>query len=108
MNDALKPPASRICPQRWLLLALLTVGSSAFAEAPEAPDLAAQVAAGQLPPLAQRLPQTPRLMQLDSADDREPGRYGGEMRLLMGRAKDVRMVNVYGYSRLVGYDRNYE
>ena len=40
--------------------------------------------------------------------DRTPGRHGGELRMLMGGAKDVRMMVVYGYARLVGYDRDFE
>ena len=47
-------------------------------------------------------------MRLGGDGDREPGRYGGELRLLMGRDKDVRMVNVYSYARLVGYDRSFD
>jgi len=120
MNDVTRTSALRLRPLRRLVLvlapilapvlapALIMASSSAFGEALEAPSLAAQVAAGELPPLAQRLPQTPRLMRLHSDDGLEPGRYGGELRLLMGRAKDVRLLNVYGYSRLVGYDRSFE
>ena len=32
------------------------------------------------------------------------GRYGGEVRTLMAKDRDIRMMVVYGYSRLVGYD----
>ena len=32
------------------------------------------------------------------------GVYGGEMRMLMAKDRDIRMMVVYGYSRLVGYD----
>ncbi len=31
---------------------------------------------------------------------------GGSINMLMGRQKDIRMITVYGYGRLVGYDRN--
>ncbi len=69
----------------------------------EAPVLAEKVAAGALPPVAQRLPETPREMTFDRPGQ-EVGRYGGTMRMLMGRPKDTRMMVVYGYTRLVGYD----
>jgi peptide/nickel transport system substrate-binding protein len=36
----------------------------------------------------------------------EPGRPGGELRMLVGRARDTRLYNVYGYARLVAYDRD--
>ncbi len=91
---------------RSLLLApLLLLAASAASGGPalESPELAARVAAGELPPLDQRLPAVPRVMSMP-----EEGRHGGELRLLMGRAKDVRMMSVYGYTRLVGYDRRFE
>ena len=108
MNDLSRLLRLRTCRLSWLLLIFVIVSPAAFGATPEPPELAALVAAGKLPPLAERVPQTPRLMALGSADGLATGRYGGELRLLMGRAKDVRMVNVYGYSRLVGYDRSYE
>jgi len=37
-----------------------------------------------------------------------PGKYGGQLVLLMGRSKDVRLMVVYGYARLVGYNLKYE
>ena len=36
----------------------------------------------------------------------EIGKPGGEIRTLIGRARDVRLYNVYGYARLVAYDRD--
>ncbi len=71
----------------------------------EPPYLVARVAAGELPPVAMRLPQQPAQARLAAAgDDRRAGQYGGAMRLLMGKSKDIRMMMVYGYARLVGYD----
>ena len=70
--------------------------------AEEPPDLADAVAAGALPPLAERLPDNPLVVDL-AAQGLEPGRYGGSLRTLVGRAKDIRYVTVYGYARLVGY-----
>ena len=33
----------------------------------------------------------------------EPGVYGGTLRTLIGRARDIRLMSVYGYARLMGY-----
>lgn len=73
----------------------------------ETPSLKVAVQNGKLPPVAQRLPQTPRVLD-PVADGGTLGRHGGTMRWLMGKQKDIRMVVYYGYARLVGYDRNYE
>lgn len=72
----------------------------------EVPMLKARVEAGSLPPIAQRLPQQAQLVEFDG--DRSAGVYGGELRLLMGKQKDIRQVVIYGYARLVGYDRDLE
>ncbi len=71
----------------------------------EPPYLKEQVDAKELPPLRERIPVNPRVIDLKRMG-REPGRYGGQIRMLMGDPKDVRMVVVYGYARLVGYDEN--
>ena len=73
------------------------------AGAEEPPMLAGDVAAGKLPQLAERLPRTPRVVEI-KRPNWTLGRYGGEMRMLMGKDRDIRMMVVYGYSRLVGYD----
>ncbi len=72
----------------------------------ETPALAEEVAAGRVPPVAQRLPARPLVVPL-AGNGLAPGKHGGELRLLMGRSKDVRLMVVYGYARLVGYDRGY-
>ena len=41
-------------------------------------------------------------------EGRSIGAHGGALNILMGRAKDIRMMMVYGYARLVGYDPNLE
>ena len=46
---------------------------------------------------------TPLVVDIKRADW-TLGRYGGEMRMLMAKDRDIRMMVVYGYSRLVGYD----
>ena len=73
------------------------------AGAEEPPMLEADVAAGTLPPLIHRLPRTPLVVDLKRPNWTQ-GVYGGEMRMLMGKDRDIRMMVVYGYSRLVGYD----
>lgn len=53
-------------------------------------------------PLRAGPPEEPRVL----ADIPEIGRPGGELRTLVGRARDTRLLQVYGNARLVGYDRN--
>lgn len=65
--------------------------------------LADRVAAGALPPMATRLPQEPRVIDL-AAMGRVPGRAGGQLRILIGGQRDVRYMPINGYARLVGYD----
>ena len=83
-----------------LALAVLLAG---HARGEEPPFLAADVASGKLPPLAQRLPSAPLVV-----DVQRPGwtvgRYGGDVHTLMAKDRDIRMMSVYGYARLVGYD----
>ncbi|MCH9670879.1 MAG: ABC transporter substrate-binding protein [Gammaproteobacteria bacterium] len=69
----------------------------------ESPALAKLVQAGQLPSVADRLPEQPLVTSLAKLG-RKPGKFGGTLRFLMGRSKDVRLMVVYGYARLVGYD----
>ncbi|PZR95657.1 MAG: peptide ABC transporter substrate-binding protein [Stutzerimonas stutzeri] len=73
----------------------------------DSPALADQVAAGKLPALAERLPTSPRLIEV-AAMGRSPGRHGGTMRMLMGDQRDIRMMTIYGYTRLVVYDDKLE
>ena len=71
----------------------------------ESPLLAADVTAGNLPPMAERLPTQPARDRpaRDGAADRA---HGGTIRMLVGGQRDVRLMPIYGYSRLVGYDAN--
>jgi peptide/nickel transport system substrate-binding protein len=90
---------------RSSLLAFLALTTTA-ALGGESPMLAQLVAKGELPPLEQRLPSPPYKTHIDKPYH-SPGRYGGDLVLLMGRSKDVRLMVVYGYARLVGYDLGY-
>ncbi len=58
-----------------------------------------------LPDPADRLPVNPRRIDL-KAMGREPGTYGGTVRMLIGSQKDIRLMTLNGYARLVGYDQN--
>lgn len=88
--------------KRLILAAALLWTTSALAAAPvETPELAAEVAAGKLPPVAERLPKTPLVARFDAPG--RIGKHGGEIRTLIARARDVRLMAVWGYARLIGY-----
>ena len=65
----------------------------------EPPMLMHEVTTGKLPPVERRLPQPPLVVRVPSE-----GTYGGTLNTLIGRSRDTRMLTVYGYARLVGYD----
>jgi len=67
--------------------------------------LQAEVAAGRLPPVTMRIPDPPLVTGFVGTGF-TPGKHGGTLHMLIGRAQDVRMLFVYGYARLVHYDRN--
>ncbi|MDA0230340.1 MAG: ABC transporter substrate-binding protein [Proteobacteria bacterium] len=69
----------------------------------ETPSLEARVAAGELAPIAERLPTEPRVVAMDGKK-RVAGRHGGRWRMLIHRSNDVKMFSVYGYTRLVTYN----
>ena len=69
----------------------------------EAPFFAAEVKAGALPPVAERLPKQPRIIDLP-AMGRITGHAGGTWRMQMGDQRDLRMMTVYSYARLVVFD----
>ena len=66
-----------------------------------------EVKAGSLPPVAERVPAEPLVVDLE-AKGRTPGRVGGTLRSMITRSKDVRQMVVYGYARLIGYDHEYQ
>jgi peptide/nickel transport system substrate-binding protein len=72
---------------------------------PEA--LRAEIEAGKLPKMADRLPKVPRVINV-AALGGKPGHYGGTMRTLISGQKDIRLMTIYGYSRLVGYNTDLE
>ena len=83
-------------------LLLLLVALPVFAQV-EPPMLKAEVTSGKLPPVQKRLPQQPLVVKVEN-----PGKHGGTLTTLVGRSRDTRLLVVYGYARLVGYDRNLE
>ena len=56
--------------------------------------------AGTRPPPAQEPARVVNLVAMG----RQPGQYGGVVRTLIGSQKDIRLMTIYGYARLVGYD----
>ncbi len=93
----------------WIGLGLLLAALVPRPAAPagpsplEVPSLAPRVAAGELPPLARRLPEHPLVVQTDPE-----AAYGGELRMLIGTPKDLKLAFVYGYARLVRFDPSYQ
>jgi peptide/nickel transport system substrate-binding protein len=81
--------------------------AAVLAQADEPPLLAEAVQAKQLPPMHERLPKVPLVVTFDGAN-RLAGRHGGDLRMLMAKDRDIRMMVVYGYARLVGYDEKLE
>jgi peptide/nickel transport system substrate-binding protein len=77
----------------------------ARASTKEPPIFEAEVDSGALPPFAERLPQVPRVVNF-AAMGRKLGRYGGSVRMLIGGQRDIRLMTIYGYARLVGYDES--
>ena len=85
-----------------LVLLLCAVQASYAVNLIETPELVSQVNSGELPPVQQRIPETPQLVEFHG--DFSAGSHGGELRLLMGKQKDIRQIVIYGYARLVGYN----
>jgi peptide/nickel transport system substrate-binding protein len=73
------------------------------AEDVEPPYFRPLLDSGELAPLAERLPKVPRIVNLASVN-RVPGRHGGDARMLISGQKDIRLMTIYGYARLVGFD----
>lgn len=67
----------------------------------------AEVDAGDLPPVQERIPDQPIIVDLE-ARGRELGTPGGTLNTMVTRSKDIRQMVVYGYARLVIYDENYQ
>ena len=86
-----------------LVGALATLVATSAAAYTDPPILAERVAKGELPPIEQRLPISPRVVNF-ARRGLDIGRHGGTIRMLMARAKDARQMTVYGYARLICYE----
>ena len=92
----------RIAAASFAYLALVAHAASALAAGQwsEAPSLHEQVLRGSLPPVEKRLPAIPRMAPFPGSEQ-EPGRPGDEITMLLGRARDLRLMFVIGYARLM-------
>jgi peptide/nickel transport system substrate-binding protein len=70
------------------------------------PFFAEKVSSGALPAIAERVPQHPAVVAL--AEGQTIGQQGGDLRTLMSSGKDVRLMVVYAYARLIGYDAQFK
>lgn len=73
----------------------------------EPPMFEAGVIAQNMPPVAERLPMRPRVINLGERG-RMPGRYGGTLRMLIADQRDIRLAVMYSYARLVTYNTKLE
>lgn len=96
----------RLAAAIWMTAAFAAPQAMAL-DMVETPALEAAVAAGTLPPVAERVPAQPSVVAMD-LPWQEPGLPGGRLSILMAKAKDTRQMVVYGYARLVGYTTDYD
>lgn len=92
----------------WLAAAAAaTLPGKALGSSPtgfqDAPMLRERVDQGSLPPVAERLPKEPLVADF-ARSGRSLGRYGGSLRTLVSKARDLRYMSANAYTRLVGYD----
>ena len=87
----------------WLCAALLVTCAALRADAwQEAPALAEQVKAGKLPPVEQRLPEHPAMVE----PAHSLGKYGGTWRRMAVMTMDVLQATRIGYEPLVRWDQS--
>jgi peptide/nickel transport system substrate-binding protein len=101
-----KSVATRAAPLA-LLLGVLSFHPVRSEPPAEPPLLAEQVAKGELPPTALRIPKAPLVVDLAAMGERI-GRQGGEVVTLISRARDIRYLSTTSYTRLVGYNKRLE
>ncbi|WP_395679337.1 ABC transporter substrate-binding protein [Inquilinus sp.] len=83
-----------------LIPILLLGGAAMAADYHEAPALAAEVSAGKLPPVAQRLPEHPLVV----TPLEKVGKYGGTWRQAVVGGSDGSMDRTIGYTRLARWN----
>ena len=71
------------------------ISFAAWAQPAESELFRKEVAAGKVPPMQKRLPDTPLVYPMDGPG-MQPGKPGGTLNMLIGRARDVRLLVVYG------------
>jgi len=88
----------------WLRMVPLALALACFLPGPPAGAQEPQEtpffksAEKKLPPVAERIPSTPLVVDAE-------GQPGGDVVTLVPRARDIRYISTYSYTRLVGYDR---
>ena len=87
----------------YILVALLATSTTWAADYTDPPFFLEQIQNGNLPPINERLPKEPRVINFNNLGIKI-GKHGGSIRMLMARAKDARQMTVFGYARLVGYE----
>lgn len=108
MVDAIKRHAlAAVAALACMSLTLVSAAAAPDLSRRQSPMLDEMVAKGELPPLAERLPQEPKVIDL-SASGRTPGAYGGQWRMLMKSQKDIRMMTIFSYARLVGFNADFD
>jgi peptide/nickel transport system substrate-binding protein len=85
------------------LVALVLCVLPAMAGYVEPDSLKDKVAKGELPPVDQRLPSEPLKVTIEG-EGKAVGQYGGTARILIGGQRNISLMTVYGYTRLVRYD----
>ncbi|NBC34349.1 MAG: ABC transporter substrate-binding protein [Alphaproteobacteria bacterium] len=103
----LRPALLPLVPALAALFLGLQLPAVQAADYIETPMLAEAVETGDLPAVSERLPAVPFRVETDGPN-LAVGRHGGEINWLARRAKDIRIMNVYGYARLVGYTRDFD
>ena len=87
------------------LVSLVTMNARAKPALVETEMFRNDVAAGKLPPIGERIPALAQVSEYNK-HIMSAGKQGGTLRLLIASARDVRMLYVFGYARLVVYDRD--
>jgi peptide/nickel transport system substrate-binding protein len=88
-----------------VFVALCLISPALAIDYKDAPMLNAKSDAGELPPVGERLPENPMVLNM-AAVGKSVGQYSDELKTLIGRARDIRLLVVYGYARLIGYDED--
>lgn len=87
----------------YSFLVLILCAAPAAAGYVEPDSLKDKVAKGELPPVEQRLPKEPLKVTI-TGEGKAVGKYGGTARILIGGQRNISLMTVYGYTRLLRYD----